>query len=173
MNSTPPISILYTEEQVQAAVRAVAQEVLQRYGEETPVTVLCLLNGAIWFTADLLRMLPPNFELATVRVSSYEGTESRGEIHWHQLLPDCAGKHVLVVDDVLDTGLTLRTVCEEISRQGAASVAAAVAVEKAGCRKVDFTADFCALPCENLFLVGYGLDFDGKYRNLPYIGYIK
>lgn len=167
------IKTLYTPEQIQQSVKKVAAEVVRHYGEDEPVIALCLLNGAIWFAADLLRNLPPNFELQTIRLSSYEGTESTGKLKWHNALPDCAGKHVLVIDDVLDTGLTLKSVCEALHAQGAAKVAAAVAIRKIGCCKVDYTVDFCALQCQNLFLVGYGLDFNGKYRNLPYIGYIE
>lgn len=167
------IKVLYTEAQIRRAVQTIAKQVLQYFGSQQPVMVLCLLNGAIWFAADLLRNLPPNFELQTIRLSSYQGTESTGKLKWHNALPDCAGKHVLVIDDVLDTGLTLKSVCDALHAQGAAEVAAAVAIRKIGCCKVDYTVDFCALQCQDLFLVGYGLDFNGKYRNLPYIGYIE
>ncbi len=167
------IKILYTPEQIQESVKNVAAQVLRYYGADAPVMALCLLNGAIWFAADLLRNLPPNFELHTIRLSSYEGTESTGKLRWHDALPDCTGKHVLVIDDVLDTGLTLKSVCDALQANGAAKVAAAVAIRKIGCCKVDYTVDFCALPCADFFLVGYGLDFNGKYRNLPYIGYIE
>lgn len=167
------IKILYSEEEIRKSVRKVAAEVVAYYGEEEPVMALCLLNGAIWFAADLLRLLPTNFELQTIRISSYEGSESTGKLKWHHALPDCKGKNVLVIDDVLDTGLTLKSVCAALQENGAAKVAAAVAIRKEGCCKVDFQADFCALSCGNLFLVGYGLDFNSKYRNLPYIGYME
>lgn len=167
------VNVLYASEQIQEAVNRVAEQVVQYYGEEAPVIALCLLNGAIWFAADLLRKLPLCFELQTVRLSSYEGTESTGQLRWHNELPDCKGKNVLVIDDVLDTGLTLKSVCDALREHGAAKVAAAVAIQKDGCCKVDYQVDFCALHCDDVFLVGYGLDFNGKYRNLPYIGYIE
>ena len=167
------IHTLYSEEQVQNAVKRVAQEIEAHFGSEEPVVALCLLNGAIWYAADLLRLLPCNFELQTIRISSYEGTDSTGKLKWHNALPDCAGKRVLVIDDVLDTGLTMKEVCNTLLENGATAVASTVAITKSGRREHDCEATFCALHCENLFLVGYGLDYNGKYRNLPYVGYIE
>lgn len=164
---------LFSAEQIQREVHRTAAEITDFFGEEEPVVVFCLLNGAIWFAADLLRCLSPNFELQTLRLSSYEGTESSGTLTWHDSLPDCKGKRVLVVDDVLDTGRTMQEVCAALLANGAAVVASAVAVDKKGRRAVDCRPDFCALCCEDVFLVGYGLDFNGKYRNLPYIGYVE
>ena len=167
------IRTLYTADQIQEAIHRTAAQILERFGTEEPVIALCLLNGAIWYTADLLRCLPPNFELQTIRISSYEGMDSTGKLKWHGALPDCKGKRVLVIDDVLDTGLTMKEVCEALYANGADSVVSTVAINKNGRRNVQFEADFCALHCDDLFLVGYGLDFNGKYRNLPYIGYVE
>ena len=83
------------------------------------------------------------------------------------------GKRVLVIDDVLDTGLTMKEVCDALLKNGASRVASTVAVNKSGRRSVQYEADFCALHCDDCFLVGYGLDYNGKYRNLPYIGYVE
>lgn len=88
-------------------------------------------------------------------------------------MPDCRGERVLVIDDVLDSGLTMKSVCETLWQHGAEEVVSVVAIQKDGCLKVDYQVDFCALHCDNLFLVSYGLDFNGKYRNLPYVGYIE
>lgn len=166
------IKSLYSAEQIQEAVLRVAGEVKSFFGSEEPVVALCLLNGAIWYAADLLRYLPPNFELQTIRISSYEGTESTGKLKWHNALPNCSGKQVLIIDDVLDTGLTMKAVRDALLENGATRVASTVAINKKGRRNVAYEADFCALHCDDFFLVGYGLDFNGKYRNLPYIGYI-
>ena len=171
--NTMNIKTLYTAEQIQEAVQRTAQQVEAFFGSEEPVVALCLLNGGIWYAADLLRHLPTNFELQTIRISSYAGTESSGKLQWHNALPDCKGKQVLVIDDVLDTGLTMKEVCQALRANGATKVASAVAINKKGRRTVAHEADFCALHCDDYFLVGYGLDFNGKYRNLPFIGYIE
>ncbi len=169
---TVNIKTLYTAEEIQTAVQEVARQVERFFGKDDPVIALCLLNGAIWYAADLLRCLPCNFELRTIRISSYEGTESSGKLTWYDCLPDCVGKNVLIIDDVLDTGLTMKAVHDAVLANGAAKIASTVAIDKKGRRNVQFEADFCALHCDDCFLVGYGLDFNGKYRNLPYIGYI-
>lgn len=167
------IKILYTAEEIQQAVRKIACEIEKHFDGSEPVVALCLLNGAIWYAADLLRCLPTTFELQTLRVSSYEGTESTGELVWHTPLPDCKGKQVLVIDDVLDTCITMKSVCDALRKNGAAKIATTVAINKKGRRQMAYEADFCAMECGDYFLVGYGLDFNGKYRNLPYIGYIE
>lgn len=167
------IKTLYSADEIREAVQRTAQEVETFFGSEEPVVALCLLNGAIWYAADLLRHLPANFELQTIRISSYSGTESTGKLKWHNALPDCKGKQVLVIDDVLDTGLTMKEVCNALRDNGATKIASAVAINKKGRRTVEHEADFCALHCDDFFLVGYGLDFNGKYRNLPFIGYIE
>ena len=167
------IKILYTAEQIQEAVRRVASDIEACFGDKEPVVALFLLNGAIWYAADLLRCLPANFELQTIRISSYSGTESTGKLKWHNALPDCAGKNVLVIDDVLDTGLTMKEVCEALYENGAVKVGSTVAINKSARRAFEHERVFCALHCDDYFLVGYGLDYNGKYRNLPYVGYIE
>ncbi len=167
------IKTLYTADEIKTAVQNIALRIEEHFGKDEPVIALCLLNGAIWYAADLLRCLPDNFELQTIRISSYEGTESSGKLKWHSALPECKGKQVLIIDDVLDTGLTMKAVHDTLQENGAAKIASTVAINKIGRRSVPYEADFIALECEDYFLVGYGLDFNGKYRNLPFIGYIK
>lgn len=168
------MKILYTAEQVQQAVRRTAGEIERHFGTDEDVTVLPLLNGALWFAADLLRALPSNFLLETARVSSY-GTarSSSGTLQWKTPMPEVRGKRVLVLDDVLDTGLTLQEVCRELREAGASEVYTAVLVLKEGCQKVPFAADFTALTAPDLFLIGCGMDDAGRYRNLPYIAVVQ
>lgn len=161
---------LFTAEEIQAAVRRTAAAVEAHFGTQEEVCVLSLLNGALWFAADLLRALPPNFILETARVSSYgDAMQSSGTLTWLTAAPQVAGKRVLVADDVLDTGITLQQVSAALLAMGATEVRTAVAVEKAGCRRVPAEADFTALHAGNDFLIGYGMDAAQRYRNLPYI----
>lgn len=169
------IEPLFTSGQIAAAVSRMAEQLVERFGGERPVKVLSLLNGALWFTADLLRLLPVNFILETARVSSY-GTarETSGKVTWKSPVPYCEGMRVLVLDDVLDSGVTLRNVKTELLRLGAAEVVTAVAVDKPEGRRVEFEADYVGLVAPNLYLVGYGMDADGfLYRNLPYVGVVR
>lgn len=164
------MKVLYTEEQIAAAVRRTAVEIRACYGEDAEVTVLVLLNGALWFAADLLRQLPVGFQLQTVRLSSYGAArQSNGCPQWLTALPELRGRRVLVLDDVADSGLTLRDVCAAVQDAGAMEVRTVVAVDKPGGRRVPFCPDFVALTAGTEFLAGYGMDDAGLYRNLPYI----
>lgn len=162
---------LFREDEIAEAVRRMAGQIQAHYGEKEPVMVLALMNGALWFAADLLRLLPVNFVLESVRVSSYgDAMQTSGRVEWKTPVPDCAGKRVLVLDDVLDSGITLTHVKTEIMRLGAAEVQSAVMVDKPSGRRVQIEADYVGLVSPGAFLVGYGMDAKGRYRNLPYIG---
>lgn len=162
---------LFSAEQIAAAVDSAAERVLARFGAEEDVLVLVLLNGAMMYAADLLRRLPANYRFCTVSVSSYgAGTESSGTLTWKSPMPFVEGQRVLVVDDVLDSGLTLATLLRELHRCGAAEVAATVAVDKPARRRCEVPDVIAALTePRDLFLVGYGMDWDDRYRNLPEI----
>ncbi len=160
--------VLYTAAEIDAALDGMAGEIVARMGRDETVICLALMNGALWFAADLLRKLPRNYVLETARVSSYgDGFESSGRLEWKTPMPEVAGKAVLVLDDVLDTGLTLSSVRESLLSSGATAVLSAVAVDKRECRRVDFEADFVGLLAGDAYLLGYGLDAAGFDRNLP------
>ena len=165
------IETLFSAEQIAEANRRIAAELEARFGSERPVKVLVLMNGSMWFAADLLRYLPPNFIMESARVSSYGAArETSGKVTWKTPVPYCEDKRVLVLDDVLDSGITLANVKAELMKLGAAEVATAVMVDKPEGRRVPVEADYVGLVSPNLFLVGYGMDADEVYRNLPYIG---
>ncbi len=165
---------LITAAEIEAALRRMAGQVLARFGESEPVMVLALLNGATWFAADLLRLLPANYLLETLRVGSYgAGRQSGGLLEWLGPVPDCAGKRILLLDDVLDTGVTLQSVSADLLRRGARELATAVVVDKSACRRVPVEADFVAFTMGNDYLVGYGMDDAGRYRNLPFIARVE
>lgn len=164
------LKTLYSSEQIAAATAAAAKQVLARLGAQEDVLVLVLLNGAMMFAADLLRLLPPNYRFVSVSVSSYgSGTESCGSLTWHTPMPFVEGQRVLVVDDVLDTGLTMSTLLHELKLGGAKETAAVVAVDKRLSPRphpVEGVIAALSAPAD-AFLLGYGMDLDGRYRNLP------
>ncbi len=169
------IELLFSAGQIDAALRKLAVQLVEHFGDDRPVKVLSLLNGALWFTADLLRLLPVNFVLETVRVTSYGAArETSGKVTWETPVPYCEGMRILVLDDVLDSGVTLKNVKDELLRLGAAEVVTAVAVDKPEGRRVEFEADYVGLVAPNEYLVGYGMDADGSLcRNLPYVGVVR
>lgn len=171
MNGEGHIRELFSAADIRRGVERVAREVQAHFGTQDEVLVPVILDGGLMFAADLLRRLPANFRMETMRVSSYgAGKESSGELQWIFSPPDVAGCRVLVLDDLADSGITLREICRRLSDMGAAEVCSAVAVDKNGRREAGFTPDFAALHTHGGFLVGYGMDFAGKYRNLPFIG---
>ncbi len=136
--------------------------------------LLVLLKGAAPFADMLNRFFSVPVDRKLIKVRSYSGMNSTGTLKWEQ---DCgpldADTPVLVVDDVLDTGRTLMEVCKELTRRGVKTVKTAVAVDKSVCRAVPFQADYVAFTCGDEFLVGFGMDLDEDYRDLPYIGIVK
>lgn len=135
-----------------------------------------ILTGALVFTADLIRELSLKLSLRVVAVSSYPGTsvESKGAKLAGELPKDLAGKHVVIVDDILDSGQTLGLIDELVQTQKPASVRICVLLKKPPeVRKREVKAHYVGFEIPNEFVVGYGLDYDGFYRNLPYIGVLK
>jgi len=131
-----------------------------------------LIQHAFVFAADLFRRLPVKLDIECMKVSSYHGgTESSGEVTFLDTEPpDVKGKQVLLVDDILDTGRTLDAVVRELNRGGAISVKTCVLLAKEKQRAVEMEADYVGFTIGDEFVVGYGLDYNEKYRNLPYVG---
>jgi hypoxanthine phosphoribosyltransferase len=166
--------ILLTEEQILKQTDRVAAEITRAYqGRE--FTVVSVLKGSCVFASDLIRRIPIPLELAFVSASSYgDGTESgRLELNFFPSDGEIAGRNLLLVDDILDTGRTLNSIEAELKRRGAGEVRSCVFLDKPSRRAVGFDADFRCFEIDNLFVVGYGLDFAGRYRNLPYVGALR
>ena len=167
-------AVLYTEEQIKRRVRGLAREIKSVYGHGE-FTIVALINGAVMFTADLMREIDNPVRLDCIRVSSYgAGTKSVGTPQiLADLTLDIAGRDVLLVDDILDTGKTLALVSELARKLKPASLRSCVLLDKKARREVAFEADFVGFEIPNKFVVGYGLDFAERYRNLPCIGVLK
>jgi hypoxanthine phosphoribosyltransferase len=168
--------ILISAERLDERVSALAREIATAYGTGCEgITIVTILAGSIVFLGDLIRKLPMKMRIGLVGVSSYPGrsVESRGAVLSSGALPDIRGHDVLIVDDILDTGGTLRLVQAEIGRASPRSVRTVVLLRKPGKAPSDVAVDFVGFDIEDTFVVGYGLDFDGLYRNLPYIATLK
>jgi len=179
VRTTPPIhpdlaSVLYTEAQIKRRVRGLAREIKAVYGKNE-FTIVALINGAVMFTADLMREIDNPVRLDCIRVSSYGAkTQSVGTPPIVADLPlDIMGRDVLLIDDILDTGKTLALVSTLARKLKPASLRSCVLLDKKARREVEFEADFVGFQIPNKFVVGYGLDFAERYRNLPCIGVLK
>lgn len=167
--------ILYHTATIQARIDELAARITEDYrGKE--LTVVAVLTGALMFTADLLRRMPLPLKLECVSVASYHGgMETSGEVKFDQLsLPDIEGRHVLIVDDILDSGLTLDAITNKFQREcGPLSVRICVLLSKQRPRQREIVADYVGFEIEDEFVVGYGLDYLERYRNLPFVGVLK
>jgi hypoxanthine phosphoribosyltransferase len=167
--------ILIHEQTILSRLDALAHEITADYtGKE--LTVVAVLNGSFMFMADLLRRIPLPLRVDCISVSSYHGgTESSGTVSFHQdRLPDIDDRHVLVLDDILDSGRTLHAICEKLSVEcRPLSVKCCVLLAKAKERAEGAEAQYVGFEIGDEFVVGYGLDFDERYRNLPFVGVLK
>ena len=166
--------ILLTEEQIRRRLDELAVEIQRDYADKD-LTLVAILTGSTIFVADLLRRLPMQLRLDYIGVSSYRGeTRSTGELVVTKALKlDVRDRDVLVVDDILDTGLTLVKVREMIQKLEPHSLEFCTFLEKDVPHRENFQADYVAFRIPNRFVVGYGLDYRECYRNLPYVGTLR
>lgn len=166
--------ILVTEAAIKQRLIVLGAEISKLYGADE-LTVIAVVNGAVFFTADLLRQIKTPVRLDCIRVSSYRNsTRPVGPPRiLDSLQLDLEQRHVLLIDDILDTGRTLSVVVAEIQKRKPASVRTCVLLDKKVRREVPLEADFVGFPIPDQFVVGYGLDFAERYRNLPCIGVLK
>ncbi len=167
-------SILVTEADIKKRLKKLGAEIMELYGEQE-ITAIAVINGAILFTADLLRHIDNPIRLDCIRISSYRNETRSTEKPQvlGNLSLDLSNRHVLLIDDILDTGKTLSLIVSMIQKLHPASVRTCVLLDKRGRREVEFEADFVGFQIPDKFVVGYGLDFAERYRNLPCIGVLK
>ena len=164
--------ISVSEDEIKEIVKRLGEQISKDYKGKDPLFI-GLLKGCIPFMTDLLKYVDIECTMEYMKVSSYSGTESTGIVKVKGDLPDVKGKEVILVDDILDTGRTLANVRQMLYDAGASSVTLCVLLDKPEGRKVDITPAYVGGLVPNEFVVGYGLDYNEHYRNLPYIGVLK
>lgn len=165
---------LYSKEQIQVEIKRLATEIQNDYNNMEEVVFIGLLNGCFIFLADLIRNIDLPVKVDFMSVSSYGNeTTSSGKINIIKDIKfDIKDKHIILVDDIIDTGLTLSYIKNYISKYNPASIKTCCLLNKEENRTSDIKLDYCGFICEDKFVIGYGMDCAEKYRNLPYIGYI-
>jgi hypoxanthine phosphoribosyltransferase len=166
------IQTLIDAETIAARVAELGAQIRADYAGK-PLVAVCVLKGSVVFLADLVRHLDPTTQLEFLAVSSYEGTKSTGTVRInHDLRSDVTGAHLLIVEDIVDTGLTLAYLHKLLHARRPASVRIVTLLDKAARRQVDVPVDYVGFTIEDRFVVGYGLDLDEAYRTLPFVGEI-
>ncbi|MBO9597342.1 hypoxanthine phosphoribosyltransferase [Cohnella panacarvi] len=166
--------VLYSEEVIRKKVQELGAAVSREYAGRNPL-VICVLKGAFIFMADLSKNITIPIELDFMAVSSYgNSTRSSGEVKIIKDLDTSVdGRDVIIVEDIIDSGLTLSYLIDVLERRNALSVSVVALFDKPGRRTVDLQADYTGFTIPDAFVVGYGLDYAEKYRNLPYVGVLK
>lgn len=168
-------SVLLTAEQIDNITLRLGSKISEDYKNSKKLVLLCILKGSVVFYADLMRKIDIPCALEFMRVSSYKGTETT---HQMTVLLDIEDKHiagndVIIVEDIIDSGNTLSHLKNYIESKGAHSVATCTLLDKPSRREVNLTPDYVGIEIPDEFVIGYGLDYNETYRNLPYIGILK
>ena len=165
---------LFDEPTIMARLDEIAAQISADY-HDRELTVIAVLNGSLIFMADLLRRIPLPLKLDCLSVASYHGgTKTSGEVVFKQvILPDIEGRHILILDDILDSGLTLHAIRRKLEEANPLSIRVCVLLEKKIQRAAPVHADYVGFQIGNEFVVGYGLDYMERYRNLPCIGVLR
>ncbi|MBI5997843.1 hypoxanthine phosphoribosyltransferase [Clostridium perfringens] len=163
-------NILLSEEQIKEQIAVVGKKLTEDYKDKN-LYVLSLLRGSFIFAADLVRAIDTKAQIGFMTTSSYgHGEESTGVVKVVNDIPDnIEGLDVLIVDDIIDSGITMDFVIKHVKSLGAKSVKTCTLLDKPSRRKVDLKPDYCCFEIEDLFVVGYGLNYGDHYRNIPYI----
>lgn len=162
-------------ERITLRIAELGREITTAIHPAQPLVVVCVLKGSILFFADLVRQIDLPTNLVFLGVSSYGGhTESSGAVRLtHDLTLDIAGRDVLIVEDIVDTGLTMAYLLTALSARNPASLRVCTLLHKPARKKVETALDWVGFTIEDVFVIGYGLDYDERYRNLPYIGTMR
>ena len=168
------IDVLFSNEKIDERVKELANTLYEKFHDEEVVFV-CTLKGAVFFACDLMKNYKGDARVEFLRVSSYEGESSTGKINLKLPLKaeNINGKNVIIVEDIVDTGYTLEYITNYVKEMRPKSLITCTLLDKKARRKVNIDPDYSGFVVDDLFVIGYGLDYDQKYRNLPYIGVVE
>lgn len=165
--------VLISAEELEAKVAEMGKQISKDFADKEPIFV-GVLKGCFIFMADLMRHVSIKCSMDFMAVSSYNGTTSTGAVKINKDLNEhIEGKHIIIVEDILDSGITLNYLKKYLEGRNPASISIATLMDKPARRKADVYADYSCFEIPDAFVVGYGLDYNEKYRNLPYIGVLK
>jgi hypoxanthine phosphoribosyltransferase len=168
------LEVMHSAEAIAERVKSLGEEITREY-QNSDLVLVGVLKGSCVFMADLMRAIDLPVAIDFMAVASYKGTQSSGDVEiLKDLTKSIRGKDVIVCEDIIDTGLTLTRLIEILGTRGANSIKIATLLDKPEPRlNKDLKVDFCGFVIPNKFVVGYGLDVDGRFRNLPFIGVVK
>jgi hypoxanthine phosphoribosyltransferase len=169
------VNVLLDAETIQARIREMAGEIDAAYPKDEPIHLVGVLKGGFMFMADLVRAMSARVSLDFIAVSSYgSGTKSSGEVRFQKDLDtSIEDRHVLLVEDIVDTGRTLKYLQQILARRAPRTIRTACLLSKPSRREVEVPVEYIGFTIEDKFVIGYGLDYDEKYRNLPYIAVLN
>ena len=165
--------VLISREELEKRITELAEQIDKDYlGKE--ITIICVMRVAVFFTVELTLRMKSKLKYEFITISSYEGTDTTREVTLRtDLRESIEGKDVLIVEDIIDTGRTLKFLKEYLASKNPKSLKVAVLMDKAERREVDVNVDYTGFVIPNKFIVGYGFDYDEKGRNIPYVGYLE
>lgn len=163
------IKCLFTKEQISKRVKELAVQISRDYSGTNELMVLCVLNGSMFFAADLLREFRMPCQLNCIKACANES--GKIELCYGADI-NVSGKDILIIEDIVDSGITLKSITEIYQKQDPRSVKVCTFLDKKSRRIEDVQADYAGFEIDDMFVVGYGMDYNSKYRELPYVGYI-
>lgn len=169
--------VLVTEEELKEITTKLSEQIMKDYANsKKPLIIIIILKGSMLFASDLMRKIELPLEIEFMKVSSYgAGTKNSGEIkiHLDLMRENLENYDLLIIEDIVDSGRTLSRLTQLLKNRNANSVKTCTLLDKPSRREVPFVPDYCGQVIEDEFVVGYGLDYNEKYRNLPYVGILK
>ena len=168
------LQTLISRQDLEARITELAAEIDRDFADTDPLICIGVLKGSVFFMVDLLKQVSIPVAVDFFQTASYGSGTTPGEVRIRKDIDlSIRGRDVLLIEDIVDTGYTLRTILDLFRFRGARSVKLCALLDKAEAREVEVPIDYCGFPIDNLFVVGYGLDLDERYRNLPFIGVVN